>query len=81
MSYATSLLMAYPPPYGPSTLLSDDLVQRSSRGPFYESSVPYTSSNRLYSDSLTYNPIGLGSTSYQPSAYSQYPSQTIELHQ
>jgi hypothetical protein len=74
MSYATSLLMAYPPPYGPSTLLSDDLVQRSSRGPFYESSVPYMSSNRLYSDSLTYNPIGLGSTSYQPSAYSQYPS-------
>jgi hypothetical protein len=74
MSYATSLIMAYPPPYGPSTLLSDDLVQRSTHGSFYEPSVPYMSSNRLYSDSLTHNPVNHGPTSYQPSIYSQYPS-------
>ena len=74
MSYATSLLMAYPPPYGPSTLLSDDLVQRSSHRSLYEPSVPYMSGNRLYSDSLTYNPIGYGSTNYQSSMYPQYPS-------
>jgi len=63
MSYATSLLMAYPPPYGPSTLLSDDLVHRSSLGAYYQPSVRYS---RL----LAYNQLGLDPTS----AYSNFPS-------
>jgi len=74
MSYATSLLMAYPPPYGPSTLLSDDLVQQSSLRAFYEPPVPYTSGNRLFSDNFTYNPIGLDPISYRSSTYQNFPS-------
>lgn len=76
MSYATSLLMAYPPPYGPSTLLSDDLVQRSSLGAYYEPSVRYS---RLRSDDLAYNQLGLGPTNYRSSAYSNFPSTNYRI--
>jgi hypothetical protein len=76
MSYATSLLADYPSSYGPSTLLSDDLLARSSLGPLYGPSVPYMSSSRLRSDDLAYNQIGLSPTIYRPSGYSHYPSTT-----
>ncbi|CAF1054651.1 unnamed protein product [Rotaria sordida] len=75
MSYATNLLTAYPPSYDLSTLMSDDLVQRSSFGTFYESSsIPYTSGNRLPSDDFTHNQLDLGPTTYRSSIYSQFPS-------
>jgi hypothetical protein len=73
MSYATSLLMAYPPPYGPSTLLSDDLVQRSSLGAYYEPSVRYS---RLRSDDLAYNQLGLGPTNYRISSITNWQTDT-----
>ncbi|CAF1294841.1 unnamed protein product [Rotaria sp. Silwood1] len=73
MSYATNLLTAYPPSYDRSTLVSDDLVQRSSFGNFHESSIPYTSGSRLHSDDLTFNQLDLGPTSYRSTVYSHYP--------
>ena len=70
MSYATSLLAAYPSSYGPSTLLSDDLVTRSSYDNLYPSAVPYMSSGRLLSDDLAFNQINhKTSTTYRPPLY------------
>jgi hypothetical protein len=70
MSYATSLQMAYPPPYGPSTLLSDDLVHRTSLVPYYvPSSVPYRTGSHLLSDDFLYNPP---SSSYRSTTYPYY---------
>ncbi|CAF3377290.1 unnamed protein product [Rotaria socialis] len=75
MSYGTSLLASYPLSYDLSTLASDDLVQRSSFGTFYEPSASYSTSGRLLSDELAYgNQGGLGSTSYHSSIYSHLPS-------
>ncbi len=68
--------MAYPPPYGPSTLLSDDLVQRSALGAYYEPPVPYTGGSRLFGNNLAYNDIGLGPSSYRSSTNYQTPSIT-----
>ena len=73
MSYRTNLLMAYPPSYGLSTLLSDDLVQSSSLGNLYEPPIPYMNSSRLLNDDLTYNPISFDSTSYRSTVYSHLP--------
>jgi hypothetical protein len=71
MSYATSLLAAYPSSYGPSALLSDDLVTRSSFNNLYQPTVPYMSSGRLLSDDLAFNQINHDTTTYhQPPAYS-----------
>ncbi|CAF1934988.1 unnamed protein product [Rotaria magnacalcarata] len=74
MSYGTSLLASYPLSYDLSTLASDDFVQRSSFGTFYEPSASYSTSGRLLSDELAYgNQVGLGSTSYRSSIYSHLP--------
>jgi hypothetical protein len=70
MSYATSLQMAYPPPYGPSTLLSDDLVHRTSVVPYYApSSLPHRTGSHLLSDDFIYNPIGLAPLSYRSTTH------------
>ncbi|CAF3173901.1 unnamed protein product [Rotaria sp. Silwood2] len=74
MSYATNLLTAYPPSYDRSTLVSDDLVQNSSFGTFYEPSIPYINGSRLHSDDLTFNQLDLGPTSYRSSIYSHFPA-------
>lgn len=74
MSYATSLLMAYPPPYGPSTLLSDDLVHRSSLGAYYEPNLPYRSGSRLLSDEFT---LGRNPTTYHTLSYPDYRTSSI----
>ena len=73
MSYATSLLMAYPPPYGPSTLLSDDLVQRSSYPAYYEPQ-DYKSNSRLLSDNFIYSSNVVGPMSYRSMTNSNFPS-------
>jgi hypothetical protein len=70
MSYATSLLAAYPSSYGPSTLLSDDLVGRSPFDNLYPSSVPYMSSGRLLSDDIAFNQITHDTSTYRPPLYS-----------
>lgn len=75
MSYATSLLMAYPPPYGPSTLLSDDLVQRSSYPAYYEPQ-GYRSDSRLLSDNFIYSSNVVGPMSYRSLTNSNFPSIT-----
>ena len=86
MSYATSLLATYPSSYGPSTLLSDDLVQRSPLDNLYPSSVPYMSSGRLLSDDLAFNQINYDSTTYRPPLYSitnsssVYPTTNYQNH-
>lgn len=72
MSYATSLLMAYPPPYGPSTLLSDDLVQRSSFPAYYEPQ-GYSNSSRLLSDNFIYESNVLEPMSYRSLTHSNFP--------
>ena len=75
MSYATSLLMAYPPPYGPSTLLSDDLVQRSSFPAYYEPP-SYRSHSRLLSDNFIYNSNTFAPMSYRSLTHSNFPTIT-----
>ena len=77
MSYATSLQMAYPPPYGPSTLLSDDLVHRTSGLPYYApTSVPYRTGSRLPSDDFIYSSAGVPPSSYRSIAYPQFSAIT-----
>lgn len=69
MSYAASLLATYPSSYGPSTLLSDELVTRSSFDPLYPSSLPYMSSGRLLSDDLAFSQLNYDTPSYRPPIY------------
>jgi len=69
MSYATSLRLAYPPPYGPSTLLSDDLVRQSSFTSYYYSALPYSNTNYLLpSNSFRYD----YPTSYRTPSYTNW---------
>ncbi|CAF1092379.1 unnamed protein product [Rotaria sp. Silwood1] len=70
MSYATSLLAAYPSSYGTSTLLSDNLVRRSSFDNLYQPSVLYGSTDRLLSDDLAFNQITHDIPTYHPPLYS-----------
>jgi hypothetical protein len=65
--------MSYPSPYGPSPLVSDEFVQRSSLGTFYGPTLSYMSGRRLASDTFAYNRLGLGPTIYRPSAYLHFP--------
>lgn len=82
MSYADSLLATYPSSYGPSNLLSDDLVQRTNYDNIFPSSVPYMTSGRLLSDDLAFNQITYDPKPYRPSLYplpnstSVYPTTT-----
>lgn len=84
MSYADSLLATYPSSYGPSNLLSDDLVQRTNYDNLFPSSVPYMTSGRLLSDDLAFNQITYDSKTYRPSLYpipgptSVYPTSTTK---
>lgn len=77
MSYATSLLAAYPSTYGPSTLLSDNLIRRPSFGDLYSPSVPYQSDDRLLSDDLAFNTINHGQTTYRTPLYTLPDSNSI----
>jgi hypothetical protein len=77
MSYATSLLAPYPSSYGPSTLLSDDLVGRSPYDNLYPSSVPYMSSGRLISDDIAFNQISQDTSTYRPPLYSITNSSSV----
>jgi len=70
MSYAASLLATYPSSYGPSTLLSDDLVNHSTFDHLYQTKVPYMSSGRLLSDDLAFNQINYDTKAYHPPLYS-----------
>ncbi|CAF2531957.1 unnamed protein product [Rotaria sp. Silwood2] len=78
MSYATSLLAAYPASYDTSTLLSDNLVSRSSYDNLYQPSVvPYGSTDRLLSDDLAFNPITHDISTYRPPLYSLSNSTSV----
>ncbi|CAF5143517.1 unnamed protein product, partial [Rotaria magnacalcarata] len=71
MSYATSLLAAYPSSYGTSTLFSDNLVQRSSFDNIYHPPVGgYGGTDRLLSDDLAFSQINHNQTTYHPPLYS-----------
>jgi hypothetical protein len=69
MSYAASLLATYPSSYGPSTLLSDDLVNHSTFDNLYQTKVPYMTSGRLLSDDLAFDQINYNTKTYRPSLY------------
>ncbi|CAF3384653.1 unnamed protein product [Rotaria socialis] len=82
MSYATSLLAAYPSSYGASTLFSDNLVQRSSFDNVYHPPVGgYGGTDRLFSDDFAFNH---NQTTYHPPLYSisnptsVFPTQNYE---
>jgi hypothetical protein len=77
MSYAASLLATYPSAYGPTNLLSDDLVQRTAYDNIYPPAVPYLSSGRLLSDDLAFNQINYDSKTYRPSLYPLSNSQSV----
>ncbi|CAF0828959.1 unnamed protein product [Rotaria sordida] len=77
MSYATSLLAAYPSSYGTSTLLSDNLVRRSSYDNIYQPSVPYGNTDRLLSDDLAFNQITHDIPTYHPPIYSLSNSTSV----
>ena len=69
MSYAASLLATYPSSYGPTNLLSDDFVQRTSYDNLYPPKVPYMSSGRLLSDDLAFDQMNYDSKAYRSSIY------------
>ncbi len=77
MSYAASLLATYPASYGPTNLLSDDFVQRTSYDNLYPSKVPYMSSGRLLSDDLAFNQLNYDSKAYGSSIYPLPNSQAV----
>lgn len=73
MSYAASLLGSYPTTtYAPSSLLSDNLVQRTTYDTIFPSNAQFLNDNRLFSDQLAYSSLNYNPTTtsiYQPSLY------------
>ena len=77
MSYATGLLAAYPSSYGTSTLLSDNLVTRSSFENPYQSSLPYRNNDRLLNNDLAFNQFNHDTETYRPPLYSLSNSTSV----
>ena len=79
MNYDSNFLTNYSTSYGSSKLFSDDLVGGSSFQTYYSSSVPYSNSNRLFSDELVTNPLGLTTVGYRSSRYSPVNNESLFL--